>query len=56
MRVFEKNSLVSDEFTEPVAILVGITIDVADFREFLTVRLADVLYRDLPDCLNYCCF
>ena len=37
LRVFEKDASVDDEFAEPVSVFAGIAIDVADFREFLTV-------------------
>jgi hypothetical protein len=55
LRVFEKNALLSDEFTEPVTVFAGIAVDVADFRKFFTVRLANVLYRDLSKSSKYWC-
>ena len=36
--------MVGDEFAEPLAIFARIAVDVANFRKFLTVCLADVEY------------
>jgi hypothetical protein len=49
LRVFEKNTLVSDEFPEPVAVFARIAIDVSNSRKFLTVRLADVEHVRGPE-------
>ena len=51
--VFKSDALLRYKPLKPLTVLPRVAVDAADCRQFLPVRLADILYRDLKDFSMY---